>query len=46
MLDFLLKASPLRARKRLMHPSAWKGDSPKFADAEEFYKRILSLPNA
>jgi dihydrofolate reductase len=30
---------------RLIHPSAWKVNSANFADAEECYKGILSLPN-
>ena len=29
MLDFLLKASPLRARERGPQPTAWKGNSAK-----------------
>jgi hypothetical protein len=45
MLDFLRRVSPLRALERGPQPTAWKGDSPKFADAEECYKGILSLPN-
>src|ERR671921_471881 len=31
MRDFLLKASPLRARERGPQPSAWKGNSANFA---------------
>jgi hypothetical protein len=30
ILDFLLKASPLRARERGPQPSAWKVNSPEF----------------
>src|SRR5215203_7112368 len=32
-------------REGLIHQSAWKGYSANFADAEECYKRTLSLPN-
>src|SRR5215216_7036096 len=32
-------------REGLIHQRAWKGYSANFADAEECYKRILSLPN-
>jgi hypothetical protein len=35
----------MRSRLSLIYPSAWKVNSPNFADAEECYKRILSLPN-
>src|SRR5215213_1834738 len=36
MLDFLLKASPLRARERGPQPSAWKVNSANYFALSEF----------